>query len=119
MEDHSSILEMVEGEPKREFSMLKKAFQYSIFVTPFFQPCPNCGCLKIVEAPAHSAFRSNPFSKTPHTGDRASLDRCGWWTKNTPKPDFFEKRKNHLKCENSKMSRNMPKLAIRSLTRGL
>ena len=103
----------------------------------------------------------------------SSTDAIGGWTKNTPKPDFFEKRKkspktqklrnvqkydkisntpfdhrslihreawfspcfvgqripqnpiflkngkNHLKHKNTKMSRNMPKLAIRPLTRGL
>ena len=42
------------------------------------------------------------------------------WTKNTPKPDFLNKtEKNHPKCKNSKMSRNMPKLVIRPLNRGL
>ena len=33
-------------------------------------------------------------------------------------PIFLE-QKNHLKRKNSKMSRNMPKFAIRSSTRGL
>ena len=42
------------------------------------------------------------------------------WTKNTQKPDFFFLNgKNHPKCENSKMSRDMLKLAIRPSTRGL
>ena len=41
------------------------------------------------------------------------------WTKNTPKPKFVEKRKNHQKHKNSKMSRNMPKLVICPSTRGL
>ena len=41
------------------------------------------------------------------------------WTKNTPKPDFFEKRKKSSKRKNSKTSRNNPKLAIRPSTRGL
>ena len=66
------------------------------------------------------------LKKIPHTGDKASLDRCDSstdairrWTKNTPKPDFFEKGKNHPKRKNSETSRNMPKLAIRPLTRGL
>ena len=35
------------------------------------------------------------------------------------KPDFFEKQKNHSKRKNSKTSRDMPKLAICLLTRGL
>ena len=41
------------------------------------------------------------------------------WTKNTQKPDFFEKLKKSPKMQNSKTSRDMPKLAIRPLTRGL
>ena len=50
----------------------------------------------------------------------SSTDAIGGWTKNTPKPDFFEKRKKSFKTKkNSKMSRNMPKLAIRPSTRGL
>ena len=48
----------------------------------------------------------------------SSTDAIGGWTKNTPKPNFFENGKNHAKCKNSKKSRNMPKLAIRSSTRG-
>jgi hypothetical protein len=35
------------------------------------------------------------------------------------KPKCFEKRENHPKRKNSKMSRDMPKLAIYPLTRGL
>ena len=50
----------------------------------------------------------------------SSTDAIGGWTKNTPKPDFFLKNgKNHPKRKNSKMSRNMPKLAIRPSARGL
>ena len=59
--------------------------------------------------------------ETKHLSTNAdsSSDAIGGCTKNTPKPNFFEKRKNHSKRKNSKTSRNMPKLAIRSLTRGL
>ena len=42
------------------------------------------------------------------------------WTNNTQKTEFFLKaEKNIPKCKNSKTSRNMQKLAIRPLTRGL
>ena len=41
------------------------------------------------------------------------------WTKNTQKPDFFETQKKASKTQKSKTSRDMPKLAIRPLTRGL
>ena len=52
-------------------------------------------------------------------GDRTTNTTVGW-TKNTQKPKFFEKRKkNHLKRTNSKTYRNMPKLAIRPLIKGL
>ena len=49
----------------------------------------------------------------------SSTDTTLGWTKNTQKPSFFKSGKNHPKLKNSKMSRNMPKLAIRPLTRGL
>ena len=49
----------------------------------------------------------------------SSTDAIGGWTKNTQKPDFFEKRKNSQKRKNSETSRNMTKLAIRPSTRGL
>ena len=39
------------------------------------------------------------------------------WTKNTQKPDFLKKGKNHPKRKNSKTSRDMPILAIRPLTK--
>ena len=41
------------------------------------------------------------------------------WTKNTPKPELFEKQKNHPKRKYSKTSRNMPNLAIHPSARGL
>ena len=50
----------------------------------------------------------------------SSTDAIGRWTKNTQKPHFFEKtEKITKKRKNSEMSRNMTKLAIRPLTRGL
>ena len=49
----------------------------------------------------------------------SSTDAIGGWTKNTPKPDFLDKRKNHQKRQNSETCRNMTKLVIRPLTRGL
>ena len=33
----------------------------------------------------------------------SSTDAIGGWTKNTPKPDFFEKRKKSSKFKNSKV----------------
>ena len=65
--------------------------------------------------------KKSRIRETKHlsTDADSSTDAIGGWTKNTPKPDFFEKRqKNHSKRKNSKTSRNMPKLAIRPLTRG-
>ena len=54
------------------------------------------------------------------TDEDKSTDAIGGWTKNTQKPIFFEKRKKkHPKRKNSKKSRDMPKLAIHPLTRGL
>ena len=59
-------------------------------------------------------------SKHLSTDADSSTDAIGGSTKNTPKPDFLLKtEKNHPKSKNSKMSRNMPKLAIRPSTRGL
>ena len=49
----------------------------------------------------------------------SSTDTTVGLTKNTPKPIFLKNGKNHPKCKKSKTSRNMPKLAIRPLTRGL
>ena len=69
-----------------------------------------------------------PFlsKKIPHTGDKASLDRWGsstdttlGWTKNTRKPNFFEKGKKSSKTQKLKTSRDMPILTIYPSTRGL
>ena len=56
---------------------------------------------------------------TKHLSNNAdsSTDAIGGWTKNTQKPDFVEKQKNHPKRKNSKTSRNMPKFAIRPSNR--
>ena len=71
-------------------------------------------------------WRCRSLIKIQHTGDKASLDQAdsstdaiGGWTKNTQKPDFFEKRKKSPKLQKLRNSRNMTKLAIRALTRGL
>ena len=48
------------------------------------------------------------FVKIPHMGDKASLDAdsstdaIGGWTKNTPKPNFFEKGKKSSKTQKLK-----------------
>ena len=56
--------------------------------------------------------------ETKHISTDADNSTVGW-TKNTRKQIFFEKRKNHPKRKNSKMSRDMPILAICPSTRGL
>ena len=48
----------------------------------------------------------------------SSTDTTVGWTKNTQKPNNFEKKKKS-KRKNSKTSRDMPKLAIYPSTRGL
>ena len=64
--------------------------------------------------------KKSRIRETKHlsTDADSSTDAIGGWTKNTPKPDFFENGKNHQKRKHSEMSRNMTKLAIRPLTRG-
>ena len=52
------------------------------------------------------AIRPQPEVSNP-SGSMVSTMFC--WTKNTAKPNLFEKRKNHPKRKNSKMSSNMPK----------
>ena len=51
--------------------------------------------------------------KTNHllTDADSSPNTTVGWIKNTQKPNFFEKLKNHPKHKNSKTSRDMPKLA--------
>ena len=44
-------------------------------------------------------------TKHPSTDADSSTNAIGGWTKNTPKPNFFEKRKNHPKRKNSKTSK--------------
>ena len=52
------------------------------------------------------------------TNADSSTNTTVWWTKNTQKLNFFKKtEKNHLKCMNSKTSRNLPKLAMCTSTR--
>ena len=59
-------------------------------------------------------------TKLLSTDADSSTDTIVWWTKITPKPNlFFFNGKNQQKHKNSKTSRNMTKLAIRPLTKGL
>ena len=63
-----------------------------------------------------SSFKKSCIRETKHLSTDAysiTATTVGW-TKNTQKPNFFEKR-----TKKSKTSWNMPKLAIRPLTRGL
>ena len=62
--------------------------------------------------------KKSRIRETKHllTDADSSTDAIGGWTKNTPKPDFLEKQK---KSSKKRKPRNMPKLAIRPLTRGL
>ena len=53
--------------------------------------------------------QSGGRKKIPHTGDKASLDDADsstdttvGWTKNTQKPNFFEKRKKSSKIQKLK-----------------
>ena len=69
-------------------------------------------------------FLSTYSRKIPHTGDIESLDDADsntdakvGWTKNTQKPK--KNGKNNPKQKNFKTSREMPKLAIYPLTKGL
>ena len=68
-----------------------------------------------------NTYKKSHIRETKHLSTDAdgSTNAIGGWTKNTPKPDFFEKRKNHAKRRNSKTSRIMAKLAIRTLTRSI
>jgi hypothetical protein len=50
-------------------------------------------------------------TKNLSTDADSSTDTTVGWTKNTQKNDFFEARKKSSKPQNSKTSRNMPKLA--------
>ena len=69
----------------------------------------------------YHCLKKSRIRETRHlsTDADSNTDAIGGWTKNTPKPDFFDERKNHQKRKNSEMSRNMTKLAIRPLPRGL
>ena len=63
------------------------------------------------------AYRRQSISPTDAD---SRTDTIVGWTKNTSKPIFFLKNvKNHPKRKNSKMSRNMPELAVSPSTRGL
>ena len=66
-------------------------------------------------------YKKSRIRETKHlsTDADSNTDTILGWTKNTPKPDFFEKQKKSLKMQNSKTSKNMQKIAISPLTRGL
>ena len=67
-------------------------------------------------------FQKSRIRETKHlwTDAHSSTIAIGGWTKNTPKPDFFEKRKKINKnTKKSETSRNITKLAISPSTRGL
>ena len=65
--------------------------------------------------------KKSRIRETKHllTDADSSTDTPVGWTKNTQKQDFFKYGKNHPKRENSKTSRNIPKLAIYPSIRGL
>ena len=65
--------------------------------------------------------KKSPIRETKHLSTDADscTDTIVWWTKNTPNPIFLKNGKNHQKHKNSKTFRNMTKLAIHPLTRGL
>ena len=64
----------------------------------------------------YAKIRNTPFNPRFLSHRRAWFP-CG---PRIPKnPNFLKNRKNHPKHKNSKMSRNIPKLAIRPSTRGL
>ena len=65
--------------------------------------------------------KKSRIRETKHllTDADSSTDTTVGWTKNSQKPNFFEKRKNHPKRKNSKRPRDMPILAIYPSTRGL
>ena len=77
---------------------------------------------KNTKHPLQNIEEKSHIWETKHlsTDADSSTNAIGGWTKNSQKPDFFEKRKkNPPKRKNSEMSRNMTKLAIRPSTRGL
>ena len=65
--------------------------------------------------------KKSRIRETKHlsTDADSSTNTTVGWTKNSQKPIFLKNGKNHLKRKNSKMSRDMPKLTIYPLTRGL
>ena len=66
-------------------------------------------------------YKKSRIRETKHlsTDADSSTDTTVGWTKNSRKPNFLEKGKNHPKRKNSKRSRDMPILTIYPLTRGL
>ena len=74
----------------------------------------------IIPINIHATFmsRSRDTAKNPaYAYADSSTNTTVGWTKNNQKPDFFKKGKYHQKRKHSKMSRNMPKLAMRPSTR--
>ena len=68
-----------------------------------------------------SILKKSRIRETKHhsTDADSSTNAIEGWTKNTPKTNFLKNGKNHSKRKNSEASKNMTKLTILSLTRGL
>ena len=69
--------------------------------------------LKLLEICQNQRYALRPEVSNP------SGSVVSGWTKNSPKSDFFEKRKKFIQNAKTKTFRDMPKLAIRPSTRGL
>ena len=93
------------------------------FYTLYEQKFSNLRRLLSITFPQGFRISKNFGHPTSGSGGKktfnSSTDTTVGWTKNTQKPNFFEKRKNHPKRKNSKTPRDMPKLAIYPSTRGL
>ena len=85
-----------------------------------FKKNAHCDVFWFLYFPFFITFENSRIQETKHLSADAdsSTDTTVGWTKNTQKPNFFEKRKkNHPIRKNSKTSGNMPKLAICPSTR--
>ena len=105
--------------PKLTLGNQKSTAVYLELTTGYSKFQQKCGHVLANERPGRKKSR---IRETKHlsTDADSSTDVIGGWTKNTTKPDFFEKREKSSKTQkNSKMSRNMPNLAIRPSTKGL
>ena len=77
--------------------------------------------LKKINKKIKSYIFKSCILETKHLSTDAdiSTDITVGWTKNTQKPNIFEKLKKSSRTKNSKTSRIMQKLAISPSTRGL